>query len=110
MGLGKTISLIALITCNPAPVLPDTINILGVEKINSKATIILCPSHLTKQWESEIIKCNPKLKILTILSKTDYNHLVFNDFINSDIIITSHQFIMNFKFYPTLYNMYSIKF
>ena len=103
MGLGKTISLIALITCNPAPVLPDTINILGVEKINSKATIILCPSHLTKQWESEIIKCNPKLKILTILSKTDYNHLVFNDFINSDIIITSHQFIMNFKFYPTLY-------
>jgi DNA repair protein RAD5 len=106
MGLGKTISLIALITCNPAPSnLPNTkiSTISGIEKINSKATVILCPSHLTKQWEHEIIRCNPKLKILTILSKTDYNHLVFDDFITSDIIITSHQFIMNFKFYPTLY-------
>jgi len=106
MGLGKTISLIALITCNPAPSnLPNTkmSNISGIEKINSKATIILCPSHLTKQWENEIIRCNPNLKILTILSKTDYNNLCFDDFINSDIIITSHQFIMNFKFYPTLH-------
>jgi SNF2 family DNA or RNA helicase len=106
MGLGKTISLIALISCNPAPTnLPNTkvSTISGIEKINSKATVILCPSHLTKQWENEIIRCNPKLKILTILSKIDYNNLIFDDFINSDIIITSHQFIMNFKFYPTLY-------
>ena len=106
MGLGKTISLIALITSNPAPTsFPNTkvSKISGIEKINSKATLILCPSHLTKQWESEIIRCNPKLKILTILSKTDYNNLTFDHFINSDIIITSHQFIMNFKFYPTLH-------
>jgi len=106
MGLGKTISLIALITCNPAPNnLPNTrISIIsGIEKINSKATVILCPSHLTKQWEQEIIRCNPKLKILTILSKTDYNNICFENFISSDIIITSHQFIMNFKFYPTLH-------
>ena len=106
MGLGKTISSIALISCNPASNnLPNTRNspISGIEKINSKATIILCPSHLTKQWENEIIRCNPKLKILIILSKTNYNNLIFDDFINSDIIITSHQFIMNFKFYPTLH-------
>lgn len=105
MGLGKTITLIALITSNPQQISENTkiSPILGIEKINSKATVILCPSHLTKQWEQEIIRCNPKLKILTILSKNDYNNLIFDDFINSDIIITSHQFIMNFKFYPTLY-------
>lgn len=106
MGLGKTISLIALITSHPAPNnLPNTkiSTLSGIPKINSKATVILCPSHLTKQWENEIIKCNPKLKILTILSKLDYNDLCFDHFINSDIIITSHQFIMNFKFYPTLH-------
>ena len=55
MGLGKTISSIALIASNPAPNnLPNTklSNISGFDKINSKATLVLCPSHLTKQWES----------------------------------------------------------
>ena len=99
MGLGKTISTIGLITLNQASNLPNFTN----NKINTKATLIMCPSHLTKQWKNEIIRTNPKFKILTILSKTDYNHLIFDDFINADIIITSHQFIMNFKFYPSLY-------
>ena len=106
MGLGKTISSIALIASNPAPDnLPNTkLSIISnTEKINSKATIVLCPSHLTKQWESEIKRCNPNFKIVTILTKNDYNGLTFDKFMNSDIIITSHQFIMNFKFYPTLH-------
>jgi SNF2 family DNA or RNA helicase len=106
MGLGKTISSIALIASHPAPAnLPNTklSTISNTEKINSKATIVLCPSHLTKQWESEILRCNPKFKVLTILTKNDYNGLTFEKFMNSDIIITSHQFIMNFKFYPTIH-------
>ena len=106
MGLGKTISSIALIASHPAPtILPNTkLSVISnTDKINSRATLVLCPSHLTKQWESEIMRCNPAFKVLTILTKNDYNGLTFNDFINSDIIITSHQFIMNFKFYPTLH-------
>ncbi len=106
MGLGKTISSVALIASHPAPAnLPNTqmSNITNFEKINSRATLVLCPSHLTKQWESEIKRCYPQFKVLTILTKNDYNGLTFNSFINSDIIITSHQFIMNFKFYPTLH-------
>ena len=106
MGLGKTISSIALITENPAPNnLPNITmsKITNNNKINSNATVILCPSHLAKQWESEIRKCNAKLKILTIITKNNYNDLIFDDFINTDIIITTHQFIMNFKFYPTLH-------
>ena len=109
MGLGKTISCIALIASNPSPnnlPLLKLSNISSINKINSKATLILCPSHLTKQWETEIKKCSSKLKVLLILSKTDYNKITFYDFINSDIIITSHQFIMNFKFYPTLHYQY----
>lgn len=105
MGLGKTISSIALIASHPATALANMklSEITNYNKICSKATVILCPSHLTKQWESEILRCNPKLKVLTILTKNDYNNLRFKHFIESDIIITSHQFIMNFKFYPTLH-------
>ncbi len=106
MGLGKTISSIALIASHPAPKdLPYCVDsfITGCKKISSRATIVLCPSHLTKQWESEIKRCNPNFKVLTILTKTSYNGLTFGDFMDYDIIITSHQFIMNFKFYPTLH-------
>ena len=106
MGLGKTISSIALISSNPAPAnMPQFkfSTIADFNKINSRATLVLCPSHLTKQWESEIKRCNPNFKVKTILTKTSYNNLIFNDFIESDIIITSHQFIMNFGFYPTLH-------
>ena len=109
MGLGKTISSIALIASHPAPVdMPDmSPSKLGdINKISSRATLVVCPSHLTKQWENEIIKCYPYFKIKTILTKTDYNGLTFRDFIESDIIITSHSFIMNFKFYPTLHYQY----
>jgi SNF2 family DNA or RNA helicase len=105
MGLGKTISTIALIISNPAGNIANTSisKINNYIKINSKATLIVCPSHLTKQWESEIKRCTSKLKVRTILTKTDYNSLKFKEIIDSDIIITSHQFLMNFKFYPTLH-------
>ena len=106
MGLGKTITSIALIASNPAPDnMPITkiSNISKIEKINSKASLIICPSHLAKQWENEIKRCNPNFKIITILTKTNYDKLTFENFIDSDIIITSHQFIMNFKFYPRIH-------
>jgi SNF2 family DNA or RNA helicase len=106
MGLGKTISCIGLISTHiPLPI--DNFykysNKLSINKINSNTTLILCPSHLAKQWEYEIKRCNPNLKILLILTKNIYSKLKFSDFISIDIIITTHQFIINFKFYPTLY-------
>ena len=101
MGLGKTVTSIALIIANPSPPIID--NMSKNNKFNTKATLIICPSHLTKQWESEILKCTNTLNILLILSKKEYLKLTFSDFINADVIITSHQFLMNFKFYPTLY-------
>jgi len=99
MGLGKTISSIALIYKNPRVITQH----IQFNKIASKATVIICPSHLIKQWEDEIKRCNDKFKILVIGTKKNYASLKFKDFIDSDIIITSHQFIMNIKYYPTLY-------
>jgi DNA repair protein RAD5 len=102
MGLGKTITTISLIHSNPLLKMHKFTKVNDMIKLSSKATLVLCPSHLAKQWESEIQRCNPDLKVITILTKNNYTNLIFDDFINSDIIITSHQFIMNFKFYPTL--------
>ncbi len=105
MGLGKTITTLSLVCTNLSnytelfkPSRIDKFN-----KIYSKATIVVCPSHLTKQWEKEAKKCNSNLKILVINTKKDHEKLLFNAFIENDIIITSHQFLMNFKYYPTLH-------
>lgn len=105
MGLGKTITTLALISSNPSI---NQAKLIFSEKdkywkICSKATLILCPSHIIKQWENEVKKINPSLKVLTVLTKKDHEKLFFKDFIESDIIITSHQFIMNFKYYPCIH-------
>jgi SNF2 family DNA or RNA helicase len=105
MGLGKTITTLSLITSNPS----TTILKMGYSKndefwkIQSKATLIVCPSHITKQWEDEAKRSNPNLKILCVLTRRDHEKLFFKDIINADIIITSHQFLMNFKYYPCLH-------
>jgi SNF2 family DNA or RNA helicase len=111
MGLGKTITMLALIFSNPSNYNNfykeskiDKLN--KFNKIYSKATLIICPSHLTKQWETEAKKCNPQFKILVINTKKEHEKLFFDDFMSNDIIITSHQFLMNFKYYPTLYFKY----
>jgi SNF2 family DNA or RNA helicase len=104
MGLGKTISMLALIATNRINILDKIITINSEQKkIISNATVILCPSHLVKQWCSEIKRCMPSYNILTILTKNSHQKLLFKDFINADIIIVSNQFILNFKYYTSLH-------
>ena len=109
MGLGKTITSLALILSNPNTYTEFFKYSTDEEykKIYSKATLIVCPSHLSKQWEIEAIKLNPLFKIKSLLTKKDHEKLIYNDFIEADIIITSHQFLMNFKYYPSLHCGYS---
>jgi len=106
MGLGKTITSIALIYSNPAPNDHPAVKFsesYQMNKLFTKATLILCPSHLTKQWEGEVLKCNPNFKVLLIVTKKDMDKLKVTDVQNADIIITSHQFLMNFGYYPKLH-------
>ena len=110
MGLGKTITCISLISLDNIEdnISPYKISLKNASnKITSKATLILCPSHLTKQWYNEIFKCNKNLKVIMILTKNDFSKYNFDNIINSDVIIISYQFLMNFKYYPALYYNYN---
>jgi len=105
MGLGKTITSLSLIATNPFTSNQrfKYSNNQAYWKLTSKATLVVCPSHISKQWESEAKRANPSFKILSILTKRDHEKLFFKDFIEADIIIISQQFLMNFKYYPELY-------
>mgnify|MGYP006084006277 CR=1 FL=1 len=98
MGLGKTITTLALISENKS-----TDNRIFIdEKIKSKATLLIVPSHLAKQWQREAIKACPNFKIVFIATKTNHGKVKFEDIKNSDIVIVTQQFLMNFKYYPRL--------
>jgi len=103
MGLGKTISMISLILSNPMSMAGYN-NKTSDGKFKTKATLLFCPSHLAKQWESEVSKCNPLLKVILCLVKKDHEHLKYSDIIEADIVIISFQFLLNDKYYIRLHN------
>jgi SNF2 family DNA or RNA helicase len=109
MGLGKTLTSLSLINYNQKERI-DNFNILKINNldyIDSRATLLLCPNHLAKQWEEEVKSNYPKLKVIKILTKKDHANCNYLDIVNADIIIVSQQFLMNFKHYPQVDYQYT---
>ena len=102
MGLGKTVTSLALINYNKS--IRDDIFIEknDMNKIYSKATVLICPAHLAKQWLSEAKKCSPNLKIILVTTKVNHKRLNYDEIKNADLIIITQSFLMNFKYYPSL--------
>jgi len=96
MGLGKTITTIGLIHFGNKNKQEDIIT----TKIFTNATLIIVPSHLSKQWMNEFIKIyNNKKKIIMILTKIQHEKTTYKDIIEADIIIITIQFLSNIKYY-----------
>jgi SNF2 family DNA or RNA helicase len=71
--------------------------------IDTKSTLIICPSHLCNQWVNEYYsKCNDKVKskthVLLITTYNQYANLTVSDILFSDIIIISYSFLINSKY------------
>ncbi len=100
MGLGKTITTIGLI--NYGKIIPKTE--IKTDKIYSKATLIIVPSHLAKQWADEYNKVHKKnKKIVVILTKCQHDKVTYKDLIEADLIIVTIQFLLNIKNYGSIY-------
>ncbi len=106
MGLGKTITAIGLTHYG------KTIQEKDVDSPNtySKATLIIVPSHLAKQWVDEYLKAySTTKKIVVILTKTHHDKTTYQDIVEADIVIVTIQFILNIKNYCTInYNFRSV--
>ncbi len=93
MGLGKSITCVSLAVTKPRE-----------PKNNmSKANLVLCPSHLAQQWFDEIEQHTIGLKVCMIRTKKDWDCLTYYDLMTSDIVIVTHQFLVN----PHYNDMYS---
>lgn len=101
MGLGKTITSIGLLHYGKVVPKEEIIT----EKIYSQATLVIVPSHLSKQWVDEYIKVhNKNKKIIVILTKIHHDKLTYKEVIEADIIIVTIQFLLNIKNYCYINN------
>lgn len=96
MGLGKTITTIGLMHYGKTIEKKDIISL----KTYSKATLVIVPSHLAKQWMDEYLKAyNMTKKVVVILTKTQHDKTTYQDIIEADIVIVTIQFLLNIKNY-----------
>ena len=114
MGLGKTITSISLILDKPYIYKPNNIDdeykyetklINSYNYLVSKATLIICPSHLTKQWSYEIEKANKNLNHILVLTKTNHEKYTYDDILKADIVIISFQFLFNINYYVNYHSI-----
>lgn len=98
-GSGKTVTTLGLIHASPFTKDHEIQrslrfkNVLG--HIPSRASCIICPSNIQKQWMQEALKCNPKFKLVGLSSIYDHQKISLKDIIEADVVIMSYQFILN---------------
>ncbi|SPO28811.1 uncharacterized protein UTRI_05124_B [Ustilago trichophora] len=104
VGYGKTCISLALIASSPhrreLPALPA-----GEDGtyIPTRATLIIVPGHLCKQWEKEVRKfCGKNLTVRVVTSKGELNKLTVRTVLNCDILIMSVTVYKSDAYWETL--------
>lgn len=96
VGLGKTVQMIALSLKNPSECTSYT-RYDDNYKLYSRATLILCPSHLCGQWIREIDKMveSEYANVISIMTKVHHDKYTYQDLLDADFVILSYNFLDN---------------
>ena len=97
MGLGKTIQMLSIIVDYVQNTNHNEEFITGQEQIQidnrKKASLVICPSSLTLNWQSEAEKFAKELKTLVIRGSLQERKEKINQIDNYDLIITSYDLL-----------------
>ena len=98
-GSGKTITTLGLVHAAPFTQEKEKKRKekipFPLKYISSRATCIICPSNIYKQWLQEAKKVNPKSNVLGLSTILDHNKISWKDMMKADILIVSYQFLQN---------------
>ena len=100
VGLGKTFQTIALSLLNP----PTNISYFSKEhkRLQSRATLIICPNQLCNQWIREInktIKDDYKVVTIPMMTKVHFDKYTYIDVLDADFVVVSYNFLGNDAYY-----------
>ena len=100
VGLGKTFQTISLSLLNP----PRNIGYFssGQKRLQSRATLIICPNQLCNQWIREItktIKDDYNVVVIPMMTKIHYDKYTYTDVLDADFVIVSYNFLGNDAYY-----------
>ncbi|PWZ01188.1 hypothetical protein BCV70DRAFT_159503 [Testicularia cyperi] len=104
VGYGKTCISLALIASSPYRKAKPVLSAQDEGTyIPTKATLIIVPGHLCKQWQKEVRKfCKAKLSVLVVTAKGELNRLTVRDVLDADIIIMSVTVYKSDAYWETL--------
>jgi SNF2 family DNA or RNA helicase len=60
---------------------------------NSKATLVIMPSTLVRQWQEEVSKFLPNAKVLCVCTKVQFRKHRVLDYIHADFVFTTYSFL-----------------
>lgn len=86
MGLGKTLQVVTLIASEKAEQVDN-------EDLKLAPSLVVCPTSLILNWESEIAKFAPDLKALVIMGSVDERKALLEEAMQYDVIITSYELL-----------------
>lgn len=96
VGLGKTLQSATLSLLNQPKNISHIVE--GLNRFNSKATLVMCPNTLCGQWKRELAdKINKKydLQVVSLLTKRDFEKYTYEDLCDADFVIVSFNYINN---------------
>ncbi len=100
VGLGKTLQMIILCMLNQLPVHKLSYIDNDNNMLKSRATLVISPSQVTKQWLREIENklSYKKIKTIAILSKIEFDKYTYQDMLDADFVLVTFDFISNENF------------